>query len=151
MIGVVAALEHVYSFYPRENIPDSGLMLAEIVSQPHFPSVGLPIDFILAPNASTSRNAGFSNRGGTISSVTSAARQLIRALLLRSSLGELRAAVAALIGERGLTRKTGQSRPFILQPVIIVLEQAGDQLRVRGQHRHAPVIGVADLCRGRPC
>jgi hypothetical protein len=56
MIGMVAALEHPYRFYPRENVLESGLMLAGIVSQPHFRSAGLPIVFILAPNAITRRS-----------------------------------------------------------------------------------------------
>jgi hypothetical protein len=38
MIGMVAALEHAYGFYPRENVLESGLMLAGIISQPHFRS-----------------------------------------------------------------------------------------------------------------
>jgi hypothetical protein len=38
MIGMVAAREHAYGFYPRENVLESGLMLAGIISQPHFRS-----------------------------------------------------------------------------------------------------------------
>jgi hypothetical protein len=58
MIGMVAALEYAYGFYPRENVLDNGLMPAGIVSQPHFRSADLPIVFILAPTASTKRNIG---------------------------------------------------------------------------------------------
>jgi hypothetical protein len=35
---MVAALEHAYGFYPRENVLDNGLMPAGIISQPHFRS-----------------------------------------------------------------------------------------------------------------
>ena len=56
MIGMVAAPEHGYDFYLRENVLDSGLMPAGIVSQPHFRSADLPIVFILAPTAGIGRN-----------------------------------------------------------------------------------------------
>jgi len=40
---MVAAFEHAYGFYPRENVLDSGLLPAGIVSSPHFRSTHLPI------------------------------------------------------------------------------------------------------------
>ena len=58
MIGMVAALERAYGFYSRENVLDSGLMPAGIVSQPHFRSADLPIHFYATPNASIRRNIG---------------------------------------------------------------------------------------------
>jgi hypothetical protein len=36
MIGMLAALEHAYGFYPRENVLESGLMLAGIIRSANY-------------------------------------------------------------------------------------------------------------------
>jgi len=40
MIGIVAALEHAYGFYPRENVLDSALTLDRTISRLHVGSTG---------------------------------------------------------------------------------------------------------------